>query len=228
MGDEFCDEGFFNEGLSGEGLFGGGSFGTGSFGVGSFCEGSFGEGSFGAGSLCEGSFGEGSLGEGLFGEGSLDEGSDGSATGAGGWGFEPCPSMPAVALGALAVGLERGAGGGVREGARCLAGVSTVGGSWNPRAASYMHAYQRFWTAKAPLLGCRGRPTVHVLNAGSISNNCVGATMNGLQGFAKCGPTSTTVDVVVQLARSAGLKSPDEACCPATPRFPIYPAYVYK
>ena len=136
--------------------------------------------------------------------------------------------MSVVALGALAVGLERGAGGGVGEGARCLAGVSTVGGSWNPRAASSMHAYQRFWTAKAPLLGCRGRPTVHVLNAGSISNNCVGATMNGLQGFAKCGPTSKTVDVVVQLARSAGLKSSDEACCPATPRSPIYPAYVYK
>ena len=136
--------------------------------------------------------------------------------------------MLVVATGALAVGLEPGAGGGVGEGARFLAGVSTVGGSWNPRAASCMHAYQRFLTAEAPFLGWRGRPTVHVLNAGSISNNCVGATMNGLQGFAKCGPTSTTVDVVVQLARSAGLKSPDEACSPATPRSPTYPAYVYK
>ena len=37
--------------------------------------------------------------------------------------------MPDVALGSLAVGLGPGAGGGVEEGARYLAGVSTVGGS---------------------------------------------------------------------------------------------------
>ena len=72
------------------------------------------------------------------------------------------------------------------------------------------------------------QPTVQVLNAGSTANNSVGATMNGLQGFAKCGPTSKTVVEVVQFARSVGLKSPDEAVSPGTPRFPTNPAYVYR
>ena len=69
---------------------------------------------------------------------------------------------------------------------------------------------------------------MHVLNAGSMSNNWVGATMKGLQGSAKCGPISGRVFVVVQFAKSAGLKSAEEACCPGTPKFPTSPAYVYR
>ena len=69
---------------------------------------------------------------------------------------------------------------------------------------------------------------MHVLNAGSTSNSCVGATMKGLHGSAKCGPISGSVFVVVQFAKSVGLKSAEEACCPGTSRLPTYPAYVYR
>ncbi len=93
--------------------------------------------------------------------------------------------MPDVAIGALTVGLGPGAGGGV-GGARYLTGVSAVGGSWNPRAASCRQINQR--AGDGIISGQKGRRTVQVLNAGSMSNNCVGATMNGLQGSAKCGP----------------------------------------
>ena len=68
---------------------------------------------------------------------------------------------------------------------------------------------------------------MHVLNAGSTSNNWVGATMKGLQGSAKCGPISGRVFVVEQFAKSVGLKSAEE-CCSATSKSPTYPAYVYR
>ena len=34
--------------------------------------------------------------------------------------------------------------------------------------------------------------------------------------------------MVVQFAKSVGLNSAEEACCPATPKSPTYPAYVYR
>ena len=114
-------------------------------------------------------------------------------------------------------------------GARYLTGVSAVGGSWNPRAASCRQTNQRAGDGTGIISGQKGRRTVQVLNAGSMSNNCVGATINGLQGFAKCGPTSIEVVVeVVQFARSVGLKRSEEASCPGTPRSPTSPAYVYR